>query len=368
MLNTTLARGGLVTAPHQLASSAGRRVLAEGGNAAEAMIAAAAVIAIAYPHMNGLGGDNFWLLRDLDGNLEAIEAAGPAAEFAELEAYGGPSKSRHIAGRGPKAALTVAGAISGWKSALDAASRWGGRLPLSRLLEEAIHYARNGIAVTKSQSLASKAKLAELKDQPGFAPAFLGLDGNVLTLGANLRQPRLAASLEQLVAAGLDDFYRGDLARSVAADLEKIGSPLRLNDLETYSARKVSPLSITTKAGRIINLPPPTQGLASLLILGIFDCLAIRTAEDFTYLHGLIEATKRAFIIRDTHITDPRFMTAKPSDFLTLETFAGEARQIDPERAAPWPQKAANGDTVWLGAIDRDGRAVSMIQSLYWEY
>lgn len=367
MLNTTLGRGGMISAPHQLASAAGRRVLAEGGNAAEAMIAAAAMIAVAYPHTNALGGDNFWLLRNSNGGLDAIEATGPAAALASLESYSEDNVSS-IPSRGPRAALTVAGAVLGWQAALETAKNWGGRLPLGRLLEDARDYAKNGIAVSRSQSLATAAKLAELKEVPGFAPTFLGPNGSALTTGALLRQPRLATTLDHLVEAGLDDFYRGDLARSMARELEALGSPLRLADLENYHTRRVEPLMLETSAGRLINMPPPTQGLASLLLLGIFDQLSVKKADDFTYLHAMIEATKRAFAIRDRFVTDPDYMDRPARDFLKHETIFKEAQAIDLAKAQPWGKPANTGDTVWLGAIDGEGRAVSFIQSIYWEY
>ena len=181
-------------------------------------------------------------------------------------------------------------------------------------------------------------------------------------------RPALAATFEQLAKAGLDDFYRGDVAHAMAADLEAVGSPIALADLEQHRALQVDPLTLDLSSGTIHNMPPPTQGLASLIILGLYDRLAIDKADGFPYLHALVEATKLAFEVRDTHVTDPAHMTADPQSFLTPQALDGMAARIDPAQARPWPNIAEGGDSVWLGAIDKDGLAVSMIQSIYWEF
>jgi gamma-glutamyltranspeptidase/glutathione hydrolase len=115
-------------------------------------------------------------------------------------------------------------------------------------------------------------------------------------------------------------------------------------------------------------MPPPTQGLASLMLLGIYDRLNIPEADGFAYIHALIEATKGAFRVRDRFVGDPDYMMVRPEDYLTESVLDEIAAGIDRENASPWPTTAAPGDTVWLGAIDREGRAVSFIQSVYWEF
>jgi len=366
MLNTKRALGGVFVAPHHLAAQAGRDVLRDGGNAAEAMIAAAAAIAVVYPHMNAIGGDGFWLLAEPGAEPLAIEACGPAAAAADAAFYRDRGLEA-IPSRGPLAALTVAGTVGGWQQALSVAQRWGGRLPLSRLLEDAERHARDGVAVTASQERLTAQKLNELKDVPGFAETFLH-DGQVPAEGAILRQPRLADTLARLAKAGLDDFYRGELAGAMAEDLARIGSPVTGQDLAAYQARILPPLSARLRASTIYNQPPPTQGMASLMILGIFDRLGVTQAEGFDHIHGLVESTKQAFLVRDRHCTDPAYMTVNPADFLTEQALATRAAAIDLDRALPWPQPALPGDTIWMGCIDRDGRAASFIQSIYWEF
>jgi gamma-glutamyltranspeptidase/glutathione hydrolase len=356
----------MVTAPHHLAARAGVRVLEEGGNAIEAMIAAAAAIAVVYPHMNGLGGDNFWLL-DLPGQEPfGIDACGAAAAKAEIEFYRSQGLDT-IPSRGPLAALTVAGAVSGWDQALAISARLGGRLPLSRLLEDAVALARGGVAVTDTLSENTTNKLPELETVQGFSETFLD-NGQPPKPGHRLRLPELAASLEHLGRHGLDDFYRGEMARDIAADLEAAGSPLALSDLERHRARIVAPLSTNVAGHKVYNLPPPTQGLASLVLLGVYDRLDVREAEGFDFLHGLVEATKCAFRVRDAHVTDPAHMTEPAESFLASEALDAMARGIDRHRAAPWPEAKRGGDTVWLAAMDAEGRSVSFIQSVYWEF
>lgn len=367
MLNTTKAYGGMLVAPHHLAAQAGERVLAEGGNAIEAMIAAAAAIAVVYPHMNSLGGDNFWLIHEPGEAPIGIDACGGAAELASIDFYREQGLDA-IPGRGPLAALTVAGAPAGWDAALAVSKgAWDGRLLLPRLLEDAIAFARNGVAVTGTQAANTAAKRPEMGNAAGFAETYCP-GGEAPRIGERFLQPRLAASLETLAREGLPSFYRGDLARSLARDLEAVGSPLRLSDFEAFQARRVEPLSVAVAGHRVFNLPPPTQGLASLMLLGIAQHLDLGAPGSFEFIHGLLEATKRAFLVRDRHVTDPDYMTVDPASFLTPEVLKKAAKDIDPATAMPWPAPANAGDTVWLGAIDREGRAVSFIQSTYWEF
>ncbi|MCF8478383.1 MAG: gamma-glutamyltransferase family protein, partial [Pseudolabrys sp.] len=276
---------------------------------------------------------------------------------------------------GPLAALTVPGAVAGWMLALEAAKAQTGkgidkgssRLPLHVLFDAAIRRARQGYTVTRSQAALTREKYAELETAPGFLKAFL-IDGKAPDEGAILKQTALAATLDQLANAGLDDFYRGDVGREIAADLERIGSPVTRADLEQYQARIAEPLSVTTGAGTLYNTPPPTQGLASLMILGLFDRLRVTQAESFAHIHGLVEATKRAFITRDRSVTDPDRIDGNLTKYLDAKFLDGEAQKIDARKAAPWPDAQARGDTVWMGAADSSGLVVSYIQSIYWEF
>jgi gamma-glutamyltranspeptidase/glutathione hydrolase len=364
-LHTAGHRRGVVAAPHHAAAEAGRAILAEGGNALEAMVAMAAVITAVYPHMNHVGGDGFFLVRERSGRVRALMAAGRAGSEARIELYREEGYDT-IPARGPLAALTGPAAVAGWSLALEAAKAAGGRMPLTALLEAAIRHAREGYKVTASQARLTAEKLGELAGVPGFAATFL-VDGKPPAAGIVLRQPALAATLDHVAHAGLDDFYRGDVGREIAADLARIGSPVTRADIEAVRAELAEPLMLSIDAGTIYNMPPPTQGIASLIILGLFTRLRVPTAESFEHVHGLIEATKRAFRVRDRFVTDPDRLPQPLAPFLEAKFLDAEVAQIDRRKAAKW-QTSPGGDTVWMGAADADGLVVSYIQSIYWEF
>jgi len=365
-LHTAGHRRGVVAAPHAATVEDGRAILAEGGNAIEAMIAMAASIAAVYPHMNHVGGDGFWLIREPSGRVRALMGAGYAGAKATPRLYR-DAGHHEIPARGPLAALTVPGAVAAWMLASEAAKANRGKLPLDVLLGPAIRHAKEGYEVPRSQARLTAEKLPEMKDAAGFAPAFL-IDGKPPEAGARLKQAAFAATLEQLSAAGLDDFYRGDVGREIAADLERIGSPVTRADLAKFHATVAEPLSVTTQAGTLYNSPPPTQGLASLMILALFERLRVRQGESFEHIHGLVEATKRAFHVRDRVVTDPDRITIDLNQYLAPAFLDAEAGKIDARKAAEWPAPDARGDTVWMGAADASGLVVSYIQSLYWEF
>lgn len=367
MLQTTRSYGGMVTAPHHLAAQAGLGVLAEGGNAIEAMIASAATIAVVYPHMNGLGGDSFWLVGRSGTAPVGIQGCGRAASAADRAWYRERGHNS-IPSRGPLAALTVAGTVDGWQKAYELSRNLhGGQLPLSRLLEPAIAHATDGVAVTQTLHENTSKKSHELQDVPGFAEVYLP-QGAPPAVGARLRQPRVAETLTRLSQAGLSDFYRGDLARAIAGDLERLGSPLRLIDLERHQAQFVTPLSVTVAGHKVYNMPPPTQGLASLLLLALYARRMANAADGVDYLHRLVECTKAAFRVRNRYVTDPHHMARPAVEFLSEAAIAELDKTVAIKRAAPWPDPAKQGDTVWLAATDRNGLAVSFIQSIYWEF
>jgi gamma-glutamyltranspeptidase/glutathione hydrolase len=368
LMNNESVRAGLgvVAAPHFAAAEAGREVLGEGGNALEAAVAAAAAIVAAYPHMNHLGGDGFWLVREPSGRVRYIEACGYAGSRATRSFYRERGLDR-IPERGPLAALTVPGAVGGWMLALEAAKAHGGRMSPARLLERATALARAGYPASKSLAWRFTTERGATIDAPGFAETFL-VDGKPPKLGAVLPAGRLADTFEQLGRAGLDDFYRGEIGREIAADLEQLGSPVTRADLEGYRAVLREPLLLRLKSGTLYNSPPPTPGLVALMILGIYERMRARAAESFEHLHGLVEATKRGVRVRERIITDFDRMRQDAASFLTSESLDREAKAIDPRRAAPWPEPAGKGDTIWIGAADNTGLIVSYIQSLYFEF
>lgn len=360
---------GVVTSPHYLATAAGQAVLAAGGNAIEAALAVGSTLSVVYPHMNSFGGDGFWLLCDKSGTLTGLDGAGPAGQAYTPDFYAGQGLNA-IPARGPHAANTVAGLVSVWGAA-HAFSRthWGGRLPWQDVFESARGHAEDGFACSASQGDFLTQKWAEL----GGFQTLTGIyapDGLPTPAGTVFRQPQLAESLRLLQRDGADGFYRGELGRRVAQGLADAGSLLSVEDLAAFNCRKVDPISVRYRNGLAVNMPPPTQGLASLLILGQLDHFYLGRYSHLSadYVHLVVEATKQAFRLRDRHVADPDHVAAPVAELLSTAATADLADAIDVTRAAPWGRGVGPADTVWFGVVDARGRAVSAIQSIYHEY
>lgn len=374
MTQSVYGRRGIAVAPHSLAAESAVAVLREGGNALEAMVAAAATIAVVYPHMNSIGGDSFWVINGPGNRPGGIDASGRSARSASRDWYAQRGITGSIPFRGGTAALTVAGTISGWGAAQQLSQQsLGGRLPLSRLLDDAIFLARQGIPVTRSQASTTQAKLAELKDRPGFAETFL-TQGQVPQVGQLFVQSRLADTLALIARQGTDVFYRGELAQAMAAELATVGSPLTLADLQAHQARLVDPLTVPCAGATLHNMVPPSQGLVSLLILALMERFpgwqkpGNSGPESAAFIHAQVEATKLAFRVRDRYLTDPAFMAVAPPELLNPARIDALAAEYRPDQALPWGKKTDPGDTIWMGVIDGNGVAVSFIQSIYHEF
>ncbi len=365
----------MITTPHSLASSTGIDVLRAGGSAVDAAIAANATLCVAYPHMAGLGGDGFWLIAK-DG-IKGINASGPAANGATRDYYRNRGNDS-IPDRGPESVLTVPGAVDGWRLAHEE----HGVLSWSRLFEDAITHARTGVPATadlvrwiaKDQAVLSEHRLA--------AETFLD-DGAVPEVGAIVRQPALADSLERIAAAGArNGFYNGALASEFCEALGD-ASPLSADDFAEYTAEWVSPISIDYRNYTAYSLPPNTQGLASLQILGLLEGFDVQSWGDGTadYYHHLTEAVKVAFADRDAWVTDPDSIDV-PAETLLSSEYLDDRRAliergsvlpteldpgIAPKNSKPVVQDAG-GDTCYLSVVDDDGMAVSLIQSIYYDF
>lgn len=358
------------TAPHFKATEAGQKILEQGGTAIEAMVAAAAAIAVVYPHMNGLGGDGFWLISEPGKAPIGIDASGKAAQGATLDFYKS-NGYESIPTRGGKAALTMAGAVSGWQEALSISKDWQSPLALTTLLDDAIQLAKKGSKVTETYVAASNKVFDDLANMQGFS-TFLkeGVSQveRVYKEGDNLMLPALSKTLERLAKNGLDDFYHGDIAQELAIDLETAGSPIRLEDFHSYEAKQVKPLQVKTGAGTLYNLSAPTQGIASLLILALYDRLHTQAKTPTDMAHLLIESTKQAFIARNQYVTDESRLTADLEALLEDKSLEEMLSNISLDSAQTWPHVVKHGDTIWMGACDSEGRMVSYIQSLFWEF
>ena len=357
------------TSPHFLATEAGMRVLEQGGNAVDAMIAAAAMIAVAYPHMNGLGGDSFWLVHQQGSDPWAIDACGCAASAASPDWY--LKRGLHqVPSRGPSAALTMAGTVAGWQLARDS---WAARnpsetlTPLDELLAPAVDKANRGITVTDSLAAASAKVSTELRESAGYQQVFTR-SGAQLEAGEVFLNPGLGALLYELGVKGLEEFYRGAVGFRLAKALENSGAPIASADFLAYQAKIVTPLVANISHGQVFNLPAPTQGFASLLLLASYDRLARDDWDEGDAIHAIIECTKHAFYLREKWIADPDQVPINLQKELSDKAISEAAAKVDLGKVASWPHFAAGGDTVWMSARDENGTMVSFIQSLYWEF
>lgn len=357
------SREGLVTSPHTLATEAGRAVLRDGGNAIEAAIAMGACLAVTYPHFTGLGGDAFMIVADASGRVRTLSGIGQAAR--RPPAYAGT-----IPVRGPGSMLTSAATVDTWGQA-HALSRaeCGGTREWGVLLEPAIRLARDGFPVTPSQRFWLDFRLAEMNALTGVAAHFLH-DGQVPAEGATVRQPDLARTLEAIAEHGPREFYEGRLAARIAAGLAAAGSPLDADDLAATGARLETPLRVPYRGGELIAHRPPTQGMTTLEIMGILDrfdlgAVAEGSAEHY---HLLVEAVKLAFIDRNRHLADPDFHDVPVERLLSTAHLDARAGELDRARARAWPHAFRHGDTVFLAAADRFGNAVSMLQTVYYDW
>jgi gamma-glutamyltranspeptidase len=185
-----------------------------------------------------------------------------------------------------------------------------------------------------------------------------------------LKQTALADTLKTIAREGTEAFYRGELAKRIAHELNSLGSPLKLADFHEHQAKFVNPLQLKIGKTTLLNMQPPSQGLISLMILGIMNKLKdwADDPEGVSFIHAQVEATKQAFMVRDAHLTDPAWMKAPAHTFLDGKLLTELAANIDPDQAAPWGGHTEPGDTIWMGVIDDSGLAVSFIQSIYHEF
>lgn len=361
---------GAVVACHPLAAAAGHQVLRGGGNAVDAAVTMAAVLAVVRPHMNGVGGDAFALFYDgATGSVTGLNGSGRAGALATPEFF--TSRDWRSVPSTGGAAVTVPGAVSAWAAALE---RYG-TITLAEALAPAIELAENGWAVTATLSRDIRASVLRL-NEPGqaiFAP-----DGQLPPIGHVLRNRPLAATLREIAAGGADAFYRGPIAETLADFIEAEGGHLRAGDFHQHTADWVDPISIElTGQRRVHAIPPNSQGIVQLLQLAMADQfdLAGLGHNSADYLHTLIEIKRLAFADRDRWVADPS-MVELPVDRLLdrdyLRTRAGlvgptAAQQVRPGIGDPIGDSQADGDgdTVYLMAVDRYGNGVSWIQSIF---
>ena len=363
----TMARNAMVTSPHTLASTAGLDVLRAGGSAIDAAIATSAVLAVVYPHMTTIGGDAFWLIHDAKtGEVHCLNGGGRACAGATPEAVRDRGHDS-IPFRGIlPGTITVPGALASW---VEAHGRYG-KLPITRLVESAVGYARDGYPVTERLAFNIAAN-ADLLREASETAAVLLPGGDVPKAGSTLANPALARTLEAFAGQGLAGFYGGEVARELVRVSDAMGGFFTLDDLAGAHAEWDAPLSGTYRGVTVFNTPPPTQGFTLLEMLNILEHTDLDRTEFLSpeHIHLLVEAKQLAFHDRDLYLADPAFENV-PLDRLLSKDYAGKrAALIEIGKAMPWDQVPAygmlDGDTVFMSAADSEGNAVALIQSLY---
>ena len=353
-----------VSSDHALASAVGADVLKRGGNAVDAAIAMAGVLAVVRPHMNGVGGDNFMLIRDgKTGKVYALNGSGRAGAKAS-PAFFAERKLDRVPGSGILS-VSVPGAVQGWEDAL----RRFGTTTLRQALQPAIRYADEGFPVSTRLSLDIGAEVKKVAADSALARTFL-VNGAAPAPGTLLVQKELAATLRVIATGGAKAYYTGAPAQKIAAFMSREGGLVTAADLAKHTSTWQEPIRTTYLGKQVLAFPPNTQGATFLEMLNIAeqeDLTAMRRASA-DYVHTLVEGAKLAYADRDRFIADPAFAKVPVDMLLSKEharTLAARIRRDTIVAESSDDSRHGTGDTVYLTVIDKDGNAVSMIQSLF---
>ncbi|MEO7149993.1 MAG: gamma-glutamyltransferase [Rhodanobacteraceae bacterium] len=353
---------GMVATPHYQATIAGLDVLREGGSAVDAAVCAAATLGVVLPHMTGIGGDAFWLIHAAGADTPvAINGSGGCGRAISLADYAGHAE---IPMRGALSAITVSGAVDSWRLAHD---RYGS-MPLSRLLEPAIGYARDGVAVTAGLHDWINASADALGADPGAAALFLP-GGRPLRPSERMTQPMLAKTLSGIAQHGTRHYYNA-AAASIVRYLRSRGGLLTAEDFAQYQAREVEPISTAYRGYTAYQLPPPSQGMAGLLILAFLDGVDLAGAGErgAGYYHSLIQAIKWAFTKRDQCLCDPDFGNIPLAQLLDPALANAERADWLSNSTLDHLSRRADSDTVFIATADARGNAAGVIQSLHFDF
>jgi gamma-glutamyltranspeptidase / glutathione hydrolase len=384
--SAAIGRRGMVATSQSLASSAGLDALRRGGNAVDAAVTAAAVLAVVEPAMTGVGGDLFALVFDArERRLHGLNASGRTGRHASHEALRADGH-RRIPVRGALS-ITVPGAVKGWAELLGR----HGTFTLDRALRPAIEYARDGFPVAEIAAGQWQAAEPVLAADRAATAVFLP-SGRAPRAGEVFANPDLSRTLEAVVAGGADAFYRGPTAREICRHLTGLGALVDEADFAACAADWVEPLRATFRGVEVAELPPNTQGFVVVEMLNLLEHDDLRALghNSAAYLHLLAEAKRIAFADRDAWLADGAHVPERVLSILVSKDYARTRREgIDPGRAAsdvrPFQLEAARatgdagpagvvgrpqaptgaGDTVYLTAVDGRGNAVSLIQSLF---
>jgi len=360
-----ISRNGIVATSQTLASQAGAMILARGGSAMDAAIAANAVLTVVEPMSCGMGGDLFAMYYDAKtGKLSALNSSGPApaamsiAKLKELGNWTMPQDGIH--------SVTVPGAVDGWSKLHQ---RFG-RLAWKELFQPARYYAREGFPLTEIIQDHWRNSTGKLHFNEYSRKTFLR-DGGAPDVGDIIRNADLAKALDLVAERGADAFYRGPIAAGLIATSKKLGGLMELSDLAKYSAEWVEPIKTTYRDWTVYEIPPNSQGIAALEMLNMMETLPLNEyAQDSALaFHYKIEAQKLAYQDLKRYLADPRAAKVPLAGLLSKEYAVERAKLLDSEKARcdvePGKPLPGTGDTIYLAAVDKEGNIASLIQSVY---
>jgi gamma-glutamyltranspeptidase/glutathione hydrolase len=367
--SVTLAKHGIVATSHPLAAETGLDVLKSGGNAADAAVAAAAMIAVVEPMSCGIGGDLFVIYWDAKTlKLYGLNASGRSPQKLTRQVFA-EKKLDQIPNEGPLS-WSVPGCVSGWESLR---SRFGTR-PLGELLQPAIVAAEEGVPVPEVIAGYWQGSEKALKQWPDSAAAFL-IDGERAPReGEIMMLPRMAASLRAIATGGRDAFYKGDIARKIVAFSEQNGGYFSLADFADHTDDWIEPVSTSYRGYDVWELPPNGQGIAALQMLNVLEQYDVRSLghNSAEHLHLFLEAKKLAFADRAKFYADPAFGELPIAELISKPYGKRQAARIDLAKAAAdvpaGDPKLAHGDTIYLTVVDKDRNCCSLIQSNYFGF
>lgn len=355
----TMGRRGMVASPQYLATGAGLNVLRRGGNAVDAAIATNAVLAVVLPYLCGIGGDLFAIVyTPANGELTGLNGSGRAPAEATRDRVAELAGSDQMPARGPLP-ITVPGCVEAWGKLHE---RFG-RLPFGELLADAITYASDGFPVPRAFARTMEAIEPILHPDTPARETFLP-GGKPPREGDVFVQPRLARTLRTIAEEGPAAYYRGPIANELSRAIRSVGGLMSPEDLAAHRSDWVEPLSIRYRDLTVYELPPNSQGIVALMMLGMLDQLppdALREDGE-RWVHLLAEAARLAYADREAHLTDPRHMAIDPQTLLNDEYTRNRAGMIG-ERASVGAPAGSPGDTIYLCTADGEGNLVSLIES-----
>jgi gamma-glutamyltranspeptidase / glutathione hydrolase len=360
-----VSRGGIVATESPLASQAGAMILAQGGNAIDAAVAANAVVGVVEPMMNGMGGDLFAIVYEAKtGKLYGLNASGWAPARLSIEFLHGKGDDK-MPQHGINS-VTVPGAVDGWSKLL---SRFGTK-KFSEVLAPAIHYAKDGFPVPELDAEYWAEEDKKLHSDPNAAATFL-IDGHTPSVGEIFRNPDVAHSLQLVADGGRDAYYKGEIAGRIVATSALLGGTMSAEDLADFSSEWVEPISTTYRDWTVYEIPPNGQGIAALEMLNIMETFPLKQFQNTADApHVMIEAKKLAYADMYRYVADQKFSSVPVAGMLSKEYAAQRAKLIDMAKAncdvGPGnPEFSTKGDTMYLSVVDREGNMVSLIQSNY---